>query len=102
MTISRKNTNKKKIINNIFNKTGLPSDFVSTLVNNLTSILILNLLKKKIIKIKKFGTFYLRRKNKRIGRNPKNNIIHEILERNVVTFKAAENVKKTVNRYVEK
>ena len=37
-----------------------------------------------------------------MGRNPKNQINHEISERNVVAFKVAAELNKRVNNYVEK
>ena len=101
-TISRDNTHKKNIINNIHNTIGIPSSYVAKLVDNLISILISNLLKTNKLKIKNFGTFNLKEKKKRKGRNPKNKIIYEILERNVLTFKAAENLKRKVRHDVKK
>ena len=58
--------------------------------------------KKSYLKIKNFGSFNLRKKNSRIGRNPKNKIDHEISERNVLTFKAADKLNKKVNSHVKK
>jgi|TARA_B110000444_G_scaffold187017_1_gene176268 integration host factor subunit alpha len=94
--IIRDNTNKKKIISNIFIKMGLSSNYTSKIVDDIISILILNILGQKKFKIKNFGTFYLKRKNKRMGRNPKNKKTHEISERNVLSFKPAENFKKKI------
>jgi|TARA_B110000881_G_scaffold111367_1_gene97766 nucleoid DNA-binding protein len=100
--VTRDNTHKKNIVNNIFKKVGLPSSYAAKLVNDLIIILITNLISKKKFKIKNFGTFDLKKKKKREGRNPKNKIIHEILERNIVTFKAAEKLKKKLNTDVKK
>ena len=102
MKVNRNNTHKKNIINNIYNKVGLPSIYAAKLVNDLLSILISDIITQKIFKIKNFGTFNLRKKKKRIGRNPKNKIIHEILERNVIVFKAAEELKRKLNRDAKK
>tara|TARA_B110000211_G_C13998071_1_gene517144 strand:+ start:758 stop:892 length:135 start_codon:yes stop_codon:yes gene_type:complete len=41
-------------------------------------------------------------KNKRLGRNPKNNEAHIITERNVVSFSAASNLKNKVNKNASK
>ena len=38
----------------------------------------------------------INKKNKRLGRNPKNNDKHYISERTVVTFKASENFTKKI------
>jgi len=96
--ISRENTRKKNIINNVFNGVGIPSSYATKLIDDLISILIFNAFKKKHLKIKNFGTFSLKEKNKRIGRNPKNQINHEILARNVLTFKPAVKLNNKVNK----
>ena len=102
MKVNRNNTHKKNIINNIYNKVGLPSNYAAKLVNDLLSILISDIITQKIFKIKNFGTFNLRKKKKRIGRNPKNKIIHDVIERNVIIFKAAEELKRKLNRDAKK
>ena len=51
----------------------------------------------KKVKIAKFGTFTLRRKKQRIGRNPKTKEIKKISERNVVLFKPSKEFKDFVN-----
>ena len=93
MKINRNNTHKKEISNNISNKTGLPSSYTKKIIDDMISIIISNIVIQKIFKVKNFGTFSLIKKNKRIGRNPKSKIDHEISERNVITFKAAEHFK---------
>lgn len=102
MRSSRENTHKKNIVNNICNRVGIPSNFASNLVDHLIKILISNIRLSKTFKIKNFGTFFLLKKNERIGRNPKNNTKHTISERNVITFKASENLKKKINNNVKK
>ena len=94
MKTTRENTNKKKIINNIFKQIGIPSNYAAKLVDDLISILISNIITKKKLKIKNFGSFSLNKKYKRTGRNPQNKTIYEILERNVVTFKSSKDLKK--------
>ena len=98
----RENTNKKIIVNNIFEKTGLPASYTSKLFNNIIEIIISNIFKDKKFKINNFGTFLLRKKKNRIGRNPKNKVNYIIAERNVVTFKPAENLKNKVNLSTKK
>ena len=102
MKVTRENTQKKIIINNIFNKTGLPSSYIARIVDDVISILITNINTKKKIKINAFGTFSLNKKGKRTGRDPKSKIIYEISERHVVTFKSAESFKKELNKNVRK
>ena len=94
MKIARDNTSKKNIIKNIFEKAGLPENYSANLVDNIIEILILNIVVHKIFKVKNFGTFFLKRKNKRVGRNPKSKVNYTISERIVVTFKPEKNLKK--------
>ena len=56
-----------------------------------------NLQKEKKLKLSKFGTFSIREKKKRLGRNPKTKEEKEIKSRNVVLFKPSKNFKKFVN-----
>ena len=55
-------------------------------------------LKYKKVKIAKFGTFSLRKKNQRIGRNPKTKETVVISERNVVLFKPSKEFKEYINK----
>ena len=94
---SRDNTSKKKLVSNIFEITGIPASLSERLVNDVIKILISNIAKNKTFKIKNFGTFNLRKKKNRIGRNPKNKIKYEIFARNVLTFKPSEPLKRKIN-----
>ena len=98
----RVNTNKKDIINNVFNKVGIPTNYAAKLIDELIDIIIKNITTKKIAKIKNFGVFTLKEKKKRVGRNPKNKVTHEILKRNVVTFRVAEELRRRINSNVKK
>jgi integration host factor subunit alpha len=102
MKVIRDNISKKNIINNIFNEIGVPINYAAKLVDDLILILIENINAKKKIKIKNFGTFFLLKKKKRIGRNPKNKIDHIISERNVISFKISNELKNKLNINVGK
>jgi len=95
--VTKINTHKKDIIYNIFNTVGIPSSYASKLVDDIIFILISNVIQKKQLKIKDFGTFNLQHKKKRVGRNPKSKINYEITERNVLTFKTSAQLRKKVN-----
>ena len=97
MKANRNNTSKKNIIKNIFNQIGIPINYSAQIIDDLILILILNIKLNKSLKIKNFGTFFLKSKNKRIGRNQRDKIDHVISERSVVTFRAAENLKKKLD-----
>ena len=53
---------------------------------------------KKKLKISKFGTFSIREKQQRIGRNPKTKEEKKISKRNVILFKASKEFKELVNK----
>ena len=99
---SRDNTHKNNIVNKISNHVGIPLSLAAYLVDDIISIVISNVIKKSYLKIKNFGSFNLRKKNSRIGRNPKNKIDHEISERNVLTFKASSGLSRKVNTNAKK
>ena len=67
------------------------------LLEDLLSTIIDNLKKNKKLKIAKFGTFSIRSKKKRIGRNPLTKENKEISDRNVVLFKASKEFKDLIN-----
>ncbi|MAU27918.1 MAG: integration host factor subunit alpha [Pelagibacterales bacterium] len=66
---------------------------ISITLNTLSS----SLKKDKILKIAKLGTFKIKDKNSRIGRNPKTGKESIISARSVVTFNASEKVKSRLN-----
>lgn len=49
------------------------------------------------VKISSFGTFALRKKNARIGRNPKTGVEAAITPRTVISFKPSQILRKAVN-----
>ena len=51
----------------------------------------------KDVKISSFGTFLLRKKNARIGRNPRTGEETEITPRTVILFKPSQILRKAVN-----
>jgi len=57
----------------------------------------MNLKKEKKIKISNFGTFTIRKKKTRIGRNPKTKEEKMISARNVILFKPSKNFKDFIN-----
>ena len=55
--------------------------------------------KNRLVKIHNFGTFILRKKKSRIGRNPKTKKEVMISNREVVTFKASKNLLRHINNH---
>ena len=69
-----------------------------TLLEDLFQIILKNIIINKKVKIAKFGTFTLRKKKQRIGRNPKTKEKKIISERNVILFKASKEFKNYINQ----
>ena len=67
------------------------------LLEDILSIILENLIKNKKVKIPKFGTFSIRHKKSRIGRNPKTLEKKIITERNVILFKPSKDLKNFIN-----
>ena len=99
LKISRENIKKKDIINNISFNIGIPISYSNLILNDLIKILIINLKEKSEIKIKNFGSFILKNKSKRTGRNPKNKETYIIRSRKTVNFKTSEFLKKKINKF---
>ena len=93
----RVNLTKKDLVNRIYMQIGFSKEITENLVNEFFSLIVLNLKKEKQLKISNFGTFSIRFKKSRIGRNPKTKEAKTISERKVVLFKPSKDFKKLVN-----
>ncbi len=96
----RINLTKKEIVNSIYMQIGYSKKISENLLEDILEIILKNIVIHKKVKIAKFGTFLLRRKKERIGRNPKTKKIEIISERNVILFKASKEFKKFINKNV--
>ena len=67
----RINLTKKDIVNLVYMQIGFSKQISESLINEFFSLIIYNLKKEKKLKISNFGTFSIRKKNSRRGRNPK-------------------------------
>ena len=76
---------------------GFSKSISEKLIDEFFSIIVSNLKKEKKVKISNFGTFSIRQKKLRIGRNPKTNETKMISARNVVLFKPSKEFKKLLN-----
>ena len=93
----RINLTRKDLVNLVYMQIGFSKLISENLIDEFFSLMIVNLKKEKKIKISKFGTFFIRSKKKRIGRNPKTKEKKIISERNVVLFKPSKELKKFIN-----
>tara|TARA_B100001741_G_scaffold191790_1_gene158037 strand:+ start:205 stop:510 length:306 start_codon:yes stop_codon:yes gene_type:complete len=97
----RLNLTKKEIINSIYMQIGYSKKVAENLLEDFFEIIFHNLKKNEKIKIAKFGTFEVRIKKSRIGRNPKTRENKIISSRKVVLFKASKELKKKINQNYE-
>ena len=93
----RINLTKKDLINQIYMQLGFSKLVSENLINDFLSTVILNLKEEKKLKLSGFGTFSIRRKKSRVGRNPKTKENKIIKARKVVLFKPSKEFKKLVN-----
>tara|TARA_B100001027_G_scaffold204859_1_gene167302 strand:+ start:206 stop:508 length:303 start_codon:yes stop_codon:yes gene_type:complete len=93
----RINLTKKDLINSIYMQIGFSKHVSESLIDEFFSLILLSLKEKKVVKLSNFGTFILRVKNSRIGRNPKTKEKKEISKRNVVLFKPSKEFKIFIN-----
>lgn len=89
---------KADLADRIYEKVGLPkkeaAEIIETLFESMKSILS----EGESIKIAGFGTFLVRKKGARKGRNPKTGVEIEISQRKVVTFKPSLQFKAVVEK----
>ena len=96
--VKRINLTKKDIINSIYMQIGFSKKISETLLEDIFELIIKNIIKHKKVKIAKFGTFTLRNKKERAGRNPKTKEPAIIASRNVILFKASKEFKEYINK----
>ena len=95
--ITKKNITRDDIAETIHLDFGLSKKDCLELVHDIIDIIISGLEEKEIVKIHNFGTFKLRSKKSRIGRNPKTKETKVISSRDVVLFKPSKEFKEFVN-----
>ena len=95
--MKRINLTKKDLINSIYMQIGFSKNISENLIDELLSTITENLINEKVLKLSGFGTFSIRTKKSRIGRNPKTKEQKTITDRDVVLFKASKRFKDLVN-----
>jgi len=95
--MARINLTKKDLINSVYMQIGFSKNISENLIDDFLRTIIDNLINEKKLKLSKFGTFTVRSKKSRIGRNPKTKEQKTISDRDVVLFKASKEFKDLVN-----
>ena len=89
----RKTWTRNDIIEAISDNVGLSLSDSSQIIEEIFEFILKELEKGDDVKISSFGTFSVRHKRSRIGRNPKTGVEAPITERNVVTFTSSNILK---------
>jgi len=95
--MTRINLTKKNLINSVYMQIGFSKNIAENLIDDFLRTITENLKNEKKLKLSKFGTFSVRSKKSRIGRNPKTKEQKTISDRYVVLFKASKEFKDLVN-----
>ena len=94
----RINLTKKDLVNLVYMQLGFSKQISSNLIEEFFFQIVENLTKEKKIKISNFGTFSIKSKKSRIGRNPKTKEEKMISSREVILFKPSKDFKNYINQ----
>ena len=94
----RINLTKKDLVNLIYMQLGFSKQIAENLIEDFLFTIATNIKNEKKLKLSKFGTFSIRQKKSRIGRNPKTKENKVISERNVILFKPSKEFKEFINK----
>ena len=93
----RINLTKKDLVNLVYMQLGFSKQISENLIEDFLSTIVSNIKNEKKLKLSKFGTFTIRKKKSRIGRNPKTKETKIISSRDVVLFKPSKEFREFVN-----
>ena len=93
----RVNLTKKDLVNLVYMQLGFSKQISENLIEDFLSTIVSNIIEEKKLKLSKFGTFSIRQKKSRVGRNPKTKETKEISSRDVVLFKPSKEFKEFIN-----
>jgi integration host factor subunit alpha len=94
----KNNLNRKGLANIIYQNIGFSKIISENIINDIFYIIISAFKENEKVKITSFGTFQKRKKNERIGRNPKTKEEKIISSRKVITFKPSKLFKDRINQ----
>ena len=96
----RINLTKKDLVNLVYMQLGFSKQISENLIEDFLSTIVTNIKSEKKLKLSKFGTFTIRQKKSRIGRNPKTKESKVISSREVVLFKPSKEFREFINMKV--
>ena len=93
----RINLTKKDLVNLVYMQLGFSKQISENLIEDFLLTIVSNIKKEKKLKLSRFGTFSIRQKKSRIGRNPKTKEAKVISSRDVILFKPSKEFKEFIN-----
>lgn len=88
---------KLDIVRKVVDEAGLPRNKAEDGVEAVFNLIKETLAREETVILRRFGSFYVRKKGRRIGRNPKTGEEAEISARKVVRFKSGKYFRAAVN-----
>ena len=82
----------------IYTEVGLSRKDSNEILDMIVDEIVAELSRGNDVKLSSFGTFSLRDKNARTGRNPKTGVEAVISSRRVISFKPSQAMRKTINQ----
>ena len=89
----KKTWTRNDLVEEVSNNLGFPLSESSKIVKEIIEEILFNLEEGRDVKISSFGTFSIKNKRSRIGRNPRTGVEAIISARNVVTFNCSNILK---------
>ena len=93
----RINLTKKDLVNLVYMQLGFSKQISENLIEDFLLTIASNIKNEKKLKLSNFGTFSIRQKKSRVGRNPKTKEPKIISSREVVLFKPSKEFKEFIN-----
>ncbi|WP_440937056.1 integration host factor subunit alpha [Candidatus Pelagibacter sp.] len=97
----RINLTKKELVNSVYMQLGFSKQISESLIDDFFQIIFDNVKNNEKLKISNFGTFSIRYKKSRVGRNPKTKEEKTISARKVILFKPSREFKEFINNQDE-
>ncbi len=88
---------RAQLVEAIYTEIGLSRNDSALLLGAVLDKIVETLARGEPVKISRFGTFAVRQKGRRVGRNPKTGVEVPILPRKVLTFHASNVLKAEIN-----
>jgi integration host factor subunit alpha len=95
--MASKTVTRAQLAESVYQEVGLSRSESASLVDAILNEISESLLEDGSVKISSFGTFAVRRKGQRVGRNPKTGEEVPILPRRVLVFRASQVLKERIN-----